>query len=194
MGNKNIENDVYKYLTDFIEENGYPPTVREICRELNFKSTSTAQYYLKKLEDANLISFGGKKRAITLTDKKKVHSIPVVGTVAAGQPILAVENIESYCPLPDEFNYSDDMFMLKVRGTSMVNAGIMNGDKIIVQKTSSCVDGDIVIAMVDDSATCKRIFHRDGKIVLHPENDYMEDMIFDEIYLIGKVCGLIRKF
>lgn len=194
MSNKNVENQVFKYLSDFIEENGYPPTVREICAEFSFKSTSTAQYYLKKLENENLISFGGKKRAITIVDKQKFRSIPVVGTVTAGQPILAVENIDSYCPLPDDFAYSDDLFMLRIKGTSMINAGIMNGDKIIVRKTSSCSDGDIVVALVDDSATCKRLFRRDGKIVLHPENDYMDDLIFDEVALIGKVCGLIRKF
>ena len=194
MNKKNLENDIYKYISDFIDENGYPPTVREICSEFDFKSTSTAQYYLKKLEEANLISFGGKKRAITLVDKKKFYTIPVVGSVTAGQPILAVENIEGYCPLPDWFRYYDEMFMLKVSGTSMINAGIMDGDTIIVRKCSSCNDGRIVVALIDDSVTCKRIFHRDGKVVLHPENDALEDMIFDEISLIGTVEGLIRKF
>ena len=194
MKKKNNENLVFKFVTEFIDQNGYPPTVREICKAFGFKSTSTAQYYLKKLEEMKLISYGGKKRAIGILDKKSFHSIPVVGTVTAGQPILAVENVEGYCPLPDEFPYSEDMFMLRVRGTSMVNAGILSGDKIIVKKTSSCDDGDIVVALVEDYATCKRLFHRDGKIVLHPENDYMEDMIYDEVSVIGKVCGLIRKF
>ena len=194
MTKKNLENEVLKYISDFIEENSYSPTVREICKHFGFKSTSTAQYYLKKLEEANLISFGGKKRAITLADKKKYYSVPVVGSVTAGQPILAVENIEGYCPLPDWFKYYDDMFMLKVIGTSMINAGIMNGDTIIVRKSPTCDDGDIVIAFIDDSVTCKRLYHRDGKIVLHPENDQMDDMIFDDVSVIGTVCGLIRKF
>ena len=194
MNKKNIENDVYQYLRDFTEENGYSPTVREVCARFGFKSTSTAQYYLKKLEVMNLITYGGKKRAITIAEKNKFHSLPVVGTVTAGQPILAVENIEGYCPLPSEFSYNDEMFMLNVYGDSMINAGIMSGDKIIVQKCSTCNDGDIVVALVDDSATVKRLFHKNGKIYLHPENDQMSDMVFDEVSVLGKVCGLIRKF
>ena len=194
MKNNLNEDRLYNYIHECIEQNGYPPTVREICRELGFKSTSTAQYYLKKLEESNRITFGGKNRAISLTDKKTAHFIPVVGTVTAGQPVLAVENVESYYPLPEEFPYAEDMFMLRIRGTSMVNAGILNGDKVIVKKTTYCDDGDIIIALVEDCATCKRLFHRDGKVVLHPENDYMDDMIYDEVSVIGKVCGLIRKF
>ena len=194
MKNNPIEKKLYDFIVDFIDENGYPPTVREICRQLDFKSTSSAQYYLKKLESDNLITFGGKMRAISLVEKRKFHTLPVVGTVAAGQPIFAVENIEGYCPLPDEFKYSEDMFMLKINGESMINAGILNGDKIIVRKTSACDDGDIVVALVDDGATCKRIRFKDGQVILHPENDAMEDMIFDKVSVVGKVCGLIRKF
>ena len=195
MNVNNTEKNVYDFIVKFIDENNYPPTVREICSSLGLKSTSTAQYHLKKLESKGLISFGGKNRAITVnTEKEKPHYIPVVGSVAAGTPILAVENIESYCPLPDNFGYEEDMFMLVIKGTSMINAGIYNGDKIIVKKTSTCDDGDIIIALVDDYATCKRLFRRDGKVILHPENDAMEDMIFDNVSVIGKVCGLIRKF
>jgi len=194
MKNNDMVDKLYHYIVRCIDENGYPPTVRDICEEFDYKSTSTAQYYLKKLEDKGLISYGGKKRAITIVDKKKFNTVPVIGTVTAGMPILAVENVESYCPLPDEFPYSDDIFMLRVRGTSMVNAGILSGDKIIVKKTSYCDDGDIIVALVDDCATCKRLFHRDGKVILHPENDYMEDLVYDEVSVIGKVCGLIRKF
>ena len=194
MKNNPRESQLYRYISDYLDEYGYPPTVRDMCNKLGFKSTSTAQYYLKKLGDSGLITYGGKKRAISLSNKKTVHYLPVVGTVTAGMPILAVENVESYCPLPEEFPYAEDMFMLRIRGTSMVNAGILSGDKVIVKKTATCDDGDIVIALVEDCATCKRLFHRDGKIILHPENDYMEDMIYDEVAVIGKVCGLIRKF
>ena len=194
MINKDTQNQLYQYISEYIEEYGFSPTVRDICAHFNFKSTSTAQYYLKKLEKDNLISYGGKKRAITINDKKHITTVPIVGTVTAGQPILAVENIEGYCPLPEEFGKSEDTFILKVFGESMINAGIFDGDKIIVQKCSTCDDGDIIVALVDDSSTCKRLYHRNGKIVLHPENDRMEDMIFDRVSLIGRVLGLIRKF
>lgn len=194
MNINDTQKKVYEFILQYLDDNNYPPTVREICSKLGLKSTSTVQYHLKKLESQGLITFGGKNRAITVTERRGFHKIPVVGSVAAGVPILAVENIESYCPLPDSFGYEEDMFMLVVKGTSMINAGIYHGDRIIVKKTSACNDGDIVIAMVEDNATCKRLFHRNGKIILHPENDAMEDMIYDEVSVIGKVCGLIRKF
>lgn len=195
--NNNRENEVYEYLVNYIEEEGYPPTVREICRDLGFSSTSTAQYYLKKLEDKNLISCGGaKNRAITIKNKQEKNFIlvPVIGTVAAGTPILAVENIEGYCPLPEEFAGIGDIFMLNVKGDSMINAGIFDGDKIIVEKTPSCNQGEIIVALVDDSATCKRFYKRDGKIILHPENDALSDIILDDVAIIGRVKGLVRKF
>ncbi len=195
--NKNRETEVFDYLVKYLNDEGYPPTVREICKELGFSSTSTAQYYLKKLEDRGMISFGGaRNRAITITgrsDRKFIY-VPIVGTVAAGTPILAIENIEGYCPLPEEFQGIGDMFMLKVQGDSMINAGIYDGDKIIVEKTPSCNQGEIIVALVDDSATCKRFYRRDGKIVLHPENDALSDIILDDVSIIGVVKGLVRKF
>ncbi len=195
--NKNREQEVLDYISEYIDREGYPPTVREICQEIGFASTSTAQYYLKKLEYRGMISFGGaKNRAIVLKNKpsKNAVYVPLVGTVTAGAPILAVENIEGYYPLPEEFHGVGDVFMLNVSGSSMINAGIYDGDKIIVEKTSTCNQGEIVVALVDDSATCKRFFKRDGKIILHPENDALQDIVLDDVSIIGRVKGLVRKF
>lgn len=195
--NKNREEEVLDYISEYIDREGYPPTVREICHDVGFASTSTVQYYLKKLEYRGDISFGGaKNRAIVLKNKQKSNAVfvPLVGTVTAGTPILAVENIEGYYPLPEEFHGIGDVFMLNVSGSSMINAGIYDGDKIIVEKTSTCDQGEIVVALVDDSATCKRFFKRDGKIILHPENDALSDIVLDDVSIIGRVKGLVRKF
>ncbi len=194
---KNREDEVLDYISEYIEREGYPPTVREICHDVGFASTSTVQYYLKKLEYRGDISFGGaKNRAIVLKNQRQHNArfIPIVGTVTAGSPILAVENIEGYYPLPDEFHGIGDMFMLNVTGSSMINAGIYDGDKIIVEKTSTCDQGEIIVALIDDSATCKRFFKRDGKIILHPENDALSDIVLDDVAIIGRVKGLVRKF
>lgn len=194
---KNREDQVLEYIMDYLDREGYPPTVREICHDVGFASTSTVQYYLKKLEVRGSISFGNaKNRAITLRNKpsKNAVFVPLVGTVTAGTPILAVENIEGYYPLPEEFHGIGDVFMLNVSGDSMINAGIFDGDKIIVEKTSSCEQGEIVVALIDDSATCKRFYKRNGKIILHPENDALQDIVLDDVSIIGKVKGLVRKF
>ena len=195
MGNiKSRETEVYKFIEEYVREWGYPPTVRDICRSLGFSSTSTAQYYLKKLGDAKMISFGGSKsRAITLTGSETPRMVPLIGTVAAGQPIFAAENIEGYRPIPKEFDCEDEMFMLRVRGNSMIDAGICNGDEIIVRKTDYCDDGDIIVALVEDGATCKRFFRKNGKYVLHPENETMSDIVLDDVAVLGIVRGLIRK-
>ena len=195
MGNnKRREREVYSFIESFVEDNGYPPTVREICEALGFASTSTAQYYRKKLENEDMISFGNSKsRAISLTQKEMPKMVPLIGTVAAGTPIFATENIEGYYPLPKEFDSEDETFMLRISGNSMIDAGICNGDEIIVRKCSTCDDGDIIVALVDDSATCKRFFRRNGKYILHPENETMSDIILDRVSIIGVVRGLIRK-
>ena len=195
MGNiKSRETEVYKFIEDHVRECGYPPTVRDICKKMGFASTSTAQYYLKKLEDAKMISFGGaKSRAISIIGSETPRMIPLVGTVTAGQPIFAAENIEGYRPLPKELDCEDEMFMLRISGNSMIDAGIYNGDEIIVRKTDYCDDGDIIVALVEDSATCKRFFRRNGKYVLHPENESMSDIVLDDVSVIGIVRGLIRK-
>ena len=198
---ENKLNQVYNYLREYIDENNYPPSVREICNAVSIKSTATVYDYLEKLKSRGLITkHADKKRAYSLTDVGDSHyakfeKAPYIGQITAGQPILAVENFEGYYPLPNEFNNSDNsLFILNVNGQSMIEAGIHDGDKIIVRKQSNADNGDIVVAMVDDSATVKRFFKRKNKIVLHPENSEMTDLIFDDVSIIGKVIGLYRKF
>lgn len=186
---------VAEYVRNYQCENGYPPSVREICRALNIKSTATAHYYLDKLEERGIITRNANKnRAISLTDSPEFVSVPLVGTVTAGSPILAVENLEGYYPLPPEFVGGGTCFLLQVKGESMIEAGIYNGDKIICEKTEYADNGDIVVALIDDSATVKRFFKRNGKIVLHPENRTMTDIVVDNACVIAKVRGLIRKY
>jgi repressor LexA len=188
-------NQIYNFTVEFINDNGFPPSVREICAKLNIKSTATAYSYLERLKSKGLIEKSAlKKRAISLPQKNNFKTIPLIGTISAGTPIFAVENLEGYYPLPEEFNASGSDFALKVKGESMINAGIYDNDIIIVKHQSVAENGEIVVALVDDSATVKRFFKKDGKIILHPENDYMEDMIFDQVSILGIVKGLMRKF
>ena len=188
-------NTVYEFIKKYITENGYSPSVREICANCGIKSTATAYQYINKLNEQGLIKkAGNKKRAVSL--KKSVGqsvSVPLVGTVAAGQPIFADENYEGCYSLPTEFFGSDDMFMLTVKGDSMIKIGMFDGDKIIVKKQNTADNGDIVVALGDDSATVKRFYRRDGKIILHPENDSMSDFVFDDVSVLGKVVGLMRN-
>ncbi len=188
-------NELYNYVKNYQEENGFPPTVRDICSGLQIKSTATAHYYLEKLSSKGLITKNGdKKRAISVNNRKSAFEVPLVGTVTAGTPILAVENLEDYYPLPQEFNTGETLFMLKVKGDSMINAGIFNGDKIVVKKQETASNGDIVVALIDDSATVKRFYKENGKIILHPENDLLEDIVVDSALILGVVVGLTRKF
>lgn len=193
---KNKEATVLEYLRSFVNENGYPPTVRELCEAMGFASSATGQYYLKKLKESGAITTrgDGRNRTISLSNQGGVTMVPVIGEVTAGSPIFAVENFDGYYPLPEEFHADEDTFILTVRGTSMINAGILNGDKIIVKKTSVCKDGDIVVALWEDGATCKRFFRQNGRFILHPENDALCDIVLDEVSIIGVVRGLIRKF
>ncbi len=187
---------VYNFTIDFISDNGFPPSVREICSKLNIKSTATAYSYIEKLKARGLLDKSPlKKRAITVSNRKSDYkSIPLVGTVRAGAPIFAVENLEGYCPLPDEFNTGGTEFALRVQGDSMINAGIYENDIIIVNQQNNANNGDIVVALVEDGATVKRLFKRHGKVILHPENDTLKDMIFDNVIVLGVVKGLMRKF
>ncbi len=186
---------VLEFIESFIAENGYAPTVREICRACNIKSTASAFGYMNKLAEQGLINKNkvgeNKRRAVSV--KQNAVKVPLVGTVAAGEPIFAQENYEDFFSVPTNMFGSDDLFMLTVRGNSMINIGMFNGDKIVVRKQNTAENGEIVVALVDDSATVKRFFKRDGKIVLHPENDDMEDFIFDEVAILGKVVGLMRN-
>ena len=186
---------LFEYVKNYQDINGYPPTVRDICKDLQIKSTATAHYYLEKLSQKGLIvKNDDKKRAITVKSSKNFFEVPLVGTVTAGTPILAVENFEDYYPLPLEFKSSETLFMLTVKGDSMINAGIFNGDKIVVKKQETANNGDIVVALIDDSATVKRFYKKQNYYVLHPENDEMDDIIVDDVSIIGVVVGLTRKF
>ena len=180
-------NKVYNFTVEFISDNGFPPSVREICEKLNIKSTATAYSYIEK--------FPLKKRAITVANRaNEFRSIPLIGTIRAGSPIFAVENLEGYYPLPDELNTGGTEFALRVQGDSMINAGIFENDIIIVNQQNHASNGEIVVALIEDSATVKRFYRKNGKIILHPENDSMEDMIFDNVTILGIVKGLMRKF
>ena len=196
---KNMEGKlerVYRFVEHYIAENGFPPSVREICEQIGIKSTATAYSYLNRLKDMGRIDkTDSKKRALSLTDKTALKRIPLVGTVTAGTPILAVENLEGYYPLQPDFPGSDeDYFMLRVFGDSMIVAGIYDGDKIIVKRQNTADNGEIVVALIEDSATVKRFFKRENKIILHPENSALSDIILNDVVILGIVEGLIRKF
>lgn len=184
--------EVYSFFQKFFSENGYAPSVREVCKACEIKSTATAFIYINELAKRGLIDkTDGKNRAVSI--KQSVVSVPLIGTVAAGQPIFATQNYDGYFAIPSNFFAGEDLFMLNVHGDSMIKIGMLDGDKIIVRKQQSADNGDIVVALVDDSATVKRYFKRDGKIILHPENDEMEDFIFDNVTILGKVIGLLRN-
>ncbi len=184
------------YIRKFTEENGYTPSVREIGKECGIKSTATVHSYLERLKTRGLLfKVDNKKRSMTIGRSAGV-SIPLIGTVTAGQPIFAYENYEDYYTFPVGEFKGDELFMLRVEGTSMIDAGIMDGDKIIVRRQQTAENGEIIVALVDDAATVKRFFYREGKIVLHPENEALSDMIFEdgEVSVLGKVVGLMRNY
>lgn len=196
------------FIKQFVAQHGYPPTVREICAELKVNSSATAQYYLNKLEEIGKIRRSStKNRAIEIVGMQPDISLsasipssktilaPLVGKVTAGNPILATENIEESLPLPISiFGKSEDLFVLTVSGESMINAGILDGDKIIVKKQNTANNGDIVVALIDDSATVKRYYKEENHVRLQPENDFMEPIIVTEnLSILGLVVGLLRK-
>ncbi len=187
---------VMDYIRKFSEENGYTPSVREICQQCGIKSTATVHSYIEKLQERGFLSkTDNKKRSVSI-GKNAAVTVPLIGIVTAGQPIFAYENYEDYYTFPASEFKGDELFMLRVRGTSMIDANILDGDKIIVRRQQTADDGEIVVALVEDSATVKRIFFRDGKIILHPENEALADMTFlpGEISILGKVIGLIRNY
>lgn len=197
-GDKRLE-EIYNYIQSFIDENNYSPSVREIGERFDIKSTSTVHYYLEKLRTSGLISQdANKKRAVTLNKpRSKSNYVPLVGKVSAGTGILAVENIEGEFPIPQDMFVGGDLFMLRVEGSSMINAGIANGDMVIVHSQSSAEIGEIVVAFWQDRATIKRLQAVSPSLVLHPENDEMEDIVIpyqDEPVILGKVIGCIKKF
>lgn len=188
----NEEESVFNYIKSFITENGYAPSVREMCAACNLKSTATAFTVVNRLCEKGLLEKSDvKRRALSLANKSQ--TVPLIGTVAAGQPIFAIENYEAFYSVPTNLFSGEDLFMLNVKGSSMINIGMFDGDKVIVKKQETAENGEIVVALVDDSATVKRFFKRDGKIILHPENDDMDDFIYDDVKILGKVIGLIRN-
>ena len=187
---------VMDYIRKFSEENGYTPSVREIGKECGIKSTATVYSYLQKLQDKGYLNKAtNKKRSVTLAKSSGVN-IPLIGTVTAGQPIFAYENYEDYYTFPAGEFRGEDLFMLRVEGTSMIDAGIMNGDKIVVRRQETAENGEIVVAWVDDSATVKRFYRKGSQIVLHPENEALSDMVFEDgqVAILGKVVGLMRNY
>ncbi len=191
---------VLDYINRYSDENGFPPTVRDMCRDLSIKSTATAYDYVNRLKAMGLLNKAeNKKRAVSLNTGDSVK-IPLLGTVTAGQPIFAVENFEGYYSLPAAEFKGDELYLLRVHGDSMIEAGIFDGDKIIIRKQATAENGDIVVAMFDDGieegATVKRYFRRDGKVILHPENAALSDFVLDEgndVRILGKVIGLLRS-
>lgn len=203
MGRVNKERwkQVLTAINDAINDNGYPPTVREIGKAINISSSSTVAGYLNRLLTEGYISKDpAKPRALEITSKGREFvgisdkKIPIVGTVAAGIPITAIENVDAYFPLPDNLHYnSDELFMLRVQGDSMINVGILNGDQIIVRKQSNAENGQIIVAQTEENeATVKRFFREENQIRLHPENDELEDMFFETITILGIVVSLYR--
>lgn len=186
------EKMVFEFIKDRIEE-GYPPTVREICAEFGFKSTSTAHRYINNLTAKGLLEKGNNQnRAIRLTGGNGMK-IPLVGTVTAGIPITAIEEITDYISFQPARHYSNPLFALKVRGESMINAAILDGDMVVIEQAPYAENGDIVCALVDnESATIKTFYKEDGHYRLQPENDTMDPIIVDEVSILGKVVGVVR--
>ena len=192
--------EILEYMKNEILNRGFPPSVREICEAVNLRSTSSVHSHLETLERNGYIRRDPTKpRAIEIIDdnfnlvRREVVNVPIVGRVAAGQPILAVENVENYFPIPAEFMPNAQTFMLTVKGESMINAGIFDGDQILVQQQNTAENGDMVVALLDDSATVKTFYKEKGYYRLQPENDTMEPIIVrDDLQILGKVIGVFR--
>lgn len=195
------QKEILEYIKSEILKKGYPPSVREICEAVSLKSTSSVHAHLETLEKNGYIRRDPTKpRAIEIMDdsfqmvRHEMTSIPVVGTVAAGVPILAEQNIEGYFPIPAEMVPAGESFVLKVKGDSMINVGIYNGDRIFIHACNTAENGDTVVALVDDSATVKTYYKENGHYRLQPENDTMDPIILDEVDILGKVYGVFRLY
>lgn len=193
--------EILEYIKNQILDKGYPPAVREICAAVHLKSTSSVHSHLETLEKLGYIRRDPTKpRAIEIVDdefnlsRRELRNIPLLGNVAAGQPLFAEQNIESYFPMLSDELPDGNLFMLNVRGESMINAGIFDGDKIIVQQTETAKNGDIVVALVEEAATVKTYYKESGRFRLQPENDTMEPIYVNEVIILGKVVGLFRFF
>ncbi len=188
--------EILAFIKDYIRTENMSPSVREICEGVGIRSTSTVHHYLHLLDQEGRIRMAdGKNRAIVVMDEEETSGIPLVGTVAAGIPITAIENITDYVTFEPHKSYENPLFALRVRGESMINAGILDGDIVIVEQTPYAENGDIVVALVDHSeATVKTFFKEDGHYRLQPENDFMEPIIVEDVDILGKVVSLIRYF
>ena len=205
MDNSNLsskQQEILEYLKECILKKGYPPAVREICEAVKLKSTSSVHAHLETLEEKGFIRKDPTKpRAIEILDdtfnlsRRELVNVPIVGAVSCGAPILANENIEGYFPVPPEYLHNKETFMLKVKGDSMINAGIFHGDLVLVEKANTARNSDIVVALIEDSATVKTFYKENGHIRLQPENDTMDPIIVEgDMSILGKVIGLFRTF
>lgn len=188
------QTEVLNCITKFISKNSYPPSIREICIDVGLKSTSSVHAHLASLERLGYITKNNlKKRAVTPSNMVRYLDVPIIGKVTAGVPILALENTEGYFPLPESFAHNRDLFMLVVSGDSMINAGILDGDYVIVQKQNIAKNGDIVVALLDDEATIKTYYTDINGVRLQPQNDFYEPIICKNVVVLGKVTGVFRK-
>lgn len=204
MGNGKItekQQEILEYMKEQILSKGYPPSVREICSAVHLKSTSSVHSHLETLEKNGYIRRDPTKpRAIEIVDdtfnltRRELVNVPILGKVAAGQPLLANDNINGYFPLPPEYVNNKQTFMLTVKGKSMINAGILDGDLVLIEQTSSVRNGEIVVALIEDSATVKTFYKEKDFIRLQPENDAMDPIIVQDCIIMGRVIGLYRKF
>ena len=193
--------EILEYIKSQILERGFPPAVREICEAVNLKSTSSVHSHLETLEKNGYIRRDPTKpRAIEILDdsfnltRREMVNVPIIGQVAAGEPILAQENIHNYFPIPPEFMPNHPTFLLKVKGESMINAGILDGDMVLVEQTAAASNGDMVVALIEDGATVKTFYKEEGVFRLQPENDFMDPIIVSEVSILGKVIGVFRFF
>ncbi len=194
------QTEILEYIKKEILAKGYPPTVRDICTAVNLKSTSSVHAHLETLEKNGYIRRDPTKpRAIEIIDenfsltRREMVNVPMLGRVAAGEPILATQNIENYFPIPAEFMPNGEVFMLQIKGDSMINVGIFDGDWIVVEKKNTARNGEIIVALVDDSATCKTFYKENGHIRLQPENDHLDPIIVQDCTILGKVISLYRQ-
>lgn len=195
------QEEILEYIKSQILERGFPPAVREICEAVHLKSTSSVHSHLETLEKSGYIHRDPTKpRAIEILDdtfnltRREMVNVPIIGRVAAGEPLLAQQNIENYFPIPAEMMPNKQTFLLQVQGESMINAGILNGDYILVQQQQTADNGDKVVALIDDGATVKTFYREEGIIRLQPENDFMDPIIVKDCIILGKVIGVFRFF
>lgn len=195
------QKEILEFIKDQILTRGFPPSVRDICEAVHLKSTSSVHSHLETLEKNGYIRRDPTKpRAIEILDdtfnltRREVTNVPLVGRVAAGEPILAQENIENYFPIPVEMLPNNNTFMLTVKGESMINAGILDGDYVLVEEQHTALNGDMVVALIEDGATVKTFYKEEGVIRLQPENDFMDPIIVRDVQILGKVIGVFRFF